>query len=264
MPDFSVITINYNDCEGLRETMKSVFNQSNTDFEYIIIDGGSTDGSINYIKSVSHKLSYWVSENDKGIYDAMNKGIQVASGNYLIFLNSGDSFVHSNILNEIKKAELKDSDIIYGDINIKNKRDCTDVLRYPSRLTLDFWKNSTINHQASAIKKALFSEMGNYDLSYTIAADYAFFLKCFFLGKKFKYLDQVLINYDLNGKSSRDENQYKLEMKRAWHNILPSYLRNLQAENKSYQLLMKHRLMVYAKKWNDSYMAFKNGLKKFR
>ena len=86
----SIITINYNNLEGLKRTVESVINQTSKEFEYIVIDGGSNDGSGAYIESKSEHIDYWVSEPDKGIYNAMNKGIAKASGEYLLFLNSGD------------------------------------------------------------------------------------------------------------------------------------------------------------------------------
>ena len=86
----SVITINFNNRDGLRKTIESVVNQTYNDFEYIIIDGGSTDGSVDVIKEYADRIDYWVSEPDKGIYNAMNKGIDVAKGEYCIFMNSGD------------------------------------------------------------------------------------------------------------------------------------------------------------------------------
>jgi glycosyltransferase involved in cell wall biosynthesis len=90
MPKLSIITINYNNLEGLQRTVESVVNQTWQEFEYIVIDGGSTDGSADFIESQSETIDYWVSEPDKGIYNAMNKGIAKASGEYLLFLNSGD------------------------------------------------------------------------------------------------------------------------------------------------------------------------------
>src|SRR5215213_3812369 len=98
MPQFSIISINLNNAEGLQKTFDSVFNQTFTDFEYIIIDGGSSDGSEEIIKENADKFSYWVSEKDDGIYDAMNKGIAKATGDYLLFLNSGDHLLDSSIL----------------------------------------------------------------------------------------------------------------------------------------------------------------------
>ena len=93
---FSIISINYNHSDGLRKTIQSVVNQTFTDFEYIIIDGGSEDGSVEVIKDYSDKITYWISERDKGIYNGMNKGIAQAKGTYINFMNSGDVFYSNN------------------------------------------------------------------------------------------------------------------------------------------------------------------------
>src|SRR5688572_27521016 len=98
MPKISIITINYNNLDGLKRTVDSVVNQTWQEFEYIVIDGGSTDGSGAYIESKSKHFHYWVSEPDKGIYNAMNKGIVKATGEYLLFLNSGDHFFNDTVL----------------------------------------------------------------------------------------------------------------------------------------------------------------------
>ena len=107
----SVITINYNNRDGLRQTIESVVGQTYRDFEYIIIDGGSTDGSVDVIKEYADKIDYWVSEKDKGIYNAMNKGVAVALGEYCLFLNSGDTLCHPDVLAQVQKAGT-DADII--------------------------------------------------------------------------------------------------------------------------------------------------------
>ena len=103
MPQLSIITINYNNLAGLQKTFESVFNQTFQDFEYIVIDGGSTDGSKELIEQYHDKIDYWVSEPDSGIYNAMNKGIVRANGEYLQFLNSGDSLLGENILKNVFK-----------------------------------------------------------------------------------------------------------------------------------------------------------------
>ena len=114
MPKISIITINYNNLEGLKRTMESVVNQTWREFEYIVIDGGSTDRSAAYIASQSENIDYWVSEPDNGIYNAMNKGIAKATGEYLLFLNSGDSFYDANVLQNVSNFFNNDLSIIYG------------------------------------------------------------------------------------------------------------------------------------------------------
>ncbi|WP_373940767.1 glycosyltransferase [Polaribacter sejongensis] len=113
--DITIITINYNNLLGLKKTMQSVFDQTYKDVEYVIIDGGSTDGSKEYILDNAEKLAYWVSEPDNGIYNAMNKGIAKATGEYLLFLNSGDFLCDNYVLSKFS-LELKDADIYYGNL----------------------------------------------------------------------------------------------------------------------------------------------------
>ncbi len=115
MSKLSIITVNFNNATGLQKTFDSVFEQTFKDFEYIIVDGGSTDGSEEIIERNRDKINYWVSEKDKGVYHAMNKGMAKASGDYLLFLNSGDHFKDENILLEVM-PELDGTGIVYGNI----------------------------------------------------------------------------------------------------------------------------------------------------
>jgi glycosyltransferase involved in cell wall biosynthesis len=117
MLKLSIITVNYNNLEGLKKTIESVVSQTWQVFEYIVIDGGSTDGSAAYIEAQSVNIDYWVSEPDNGIYNAMNKGIKAATGEYLLFLNSGDDLTDLKAL-ENNQIHLKEEDIIYFDINV--------------------------------------------------------------------------------------------------------------------------------------------------
>ena len=112
IPKLTIITINYNNLEGLKRTVESVLNQTWQEFEYIVIDGGSNDGSAEYIESQSEHIDYWVSEPDKGIYNAMNKGIAKARGEYLLFLNSGDHLYSAKVLEE-NYGKIADFDLIY-------------------------------------------------------------------------------------------------------------------------------------------------------
>ena len=115
MPTLTIITINLNNSIGLRKTIESVISQTYNDFEYLIIDGGSIDGSVDVIKEYADRISYWFSEPDKGIYNAMNKGILKAKGQYLQFLNSGDYLVNKNVIENVFH-ELPDCDLLYGNI----------------------------------------------------------------------------------------------------------------------------------------------------
>ncbi|KAF2333122.1 glycosyltransferase family 2 protein [Flavobacterium daemonense] len=202
MSKISIITINYNNLDGLKRTVESVINQTWQEFEYIIIDGGSIDGSAKYIESLSDKIDYWVSEPDKGIYNAMNKGIAKATGDYLIFLNSGDHFNDSRAL-ERNHEFLKDDDIIYFDINYVGN-DFNFVKTCPDKLTFSFFFNATLPHQSVFIRKSLFEKIGYYDEKMKIAADWKFFMLSILKeGATYKRINSVLSTYYLDGISSR-------------------------------------------------------------
>jgi glycosyltransferase involved in cell wall biosynthesis len=171
----SIITINYNNIKGLEKTIKSVVNQTYTDFEYIIIDGGSSDGSIDIIKQHENKISYWVSEPDKGIYNAMNKGIKKATGEYLLFLNSGDWLIDNKVL--AKNSDLFNAtEIIYFNTyyvsDVKKK-----LVAHPDFLSFYFFFTHTVCQQAVFFKSTLFQQFGLFDESMKIASDWEFLMR---------------------------------------------------------------------------------------
>jgi glycosyltransferase involved in cell wall biosynthesis len=133
----SVITINLNNSLGLKKTINSVLSQDYSNIEYIIIDGDSSDGSLEIIQSVSSKLAYFISEKDEGIYSAMNKGIIKANGEYLIFLNSGDYFASPSSISSLKMNTISKS-IIYGNMLIEQNGELS-IEKYPHRVDLNFF-----------------------------------------------------------------------------------------------------------------------------
>lgn len=250
----SIITVNYNNAQGLKKTMSSVFSQEFTNYEYIIIDGGSTDSSTGYIKDHAQKIFYWISEKDNGVYDAMNKGIEKATGEYLIFLNSGDCFVNDQVLLDFsKQAAINKAAIYYGNIQSDDAVEGVKTQHYPSPLGLDFWEHYTINHQASFIKSPLFKTIGFYDTRYSLAADYAFFLQCFIAGHVFEHINKPLVHYNLAGASSLNKDIYRQQMQLAWKNNIPPYLEILYRQQKEHDHLMQHRIMRMAKNIQEKY-----------
>nr|WP_315164845.1 glycosyltransferase family 2 protein [uncultured Flavobacterium sp.] len=177
MPKLSIITINYNNFEGLKRTIESVVNQTWQEFEYLVIDGGSTDGSAAYIESKSEHIDYWVSEPDQGVYYAMNKGIKVATGKYLLFLNSGDILNNDNVLLALKKSLLLDMNIVYGDLWIVGEQGKGFRNRYPDFIDFPFLKQTSLGHPSTFIKKELFQTYGLYRTDLKIVSDWAFFVK---------------------------------------------------------------------------------------
>lgn len=202
MPKLSIITINYNNLEGLKRTVASVINQTWKEFEYIIIDGGSIDGSAAYIDSQSDKIDYWVSEPDKGIYNAMNKGVLKASGEYLLFLNSGDHFYKDMVLQK-NINNLVSYDLIYSNIQVIGAKPA-EIISYPEKLRFSDMYFSALCHQGTFIKKELFDIVGLYDENLKIVSDWKFMILALY-----KYdctyikLNEIISTYYLDGISSQ-------------------------------------------------------------
>lgn len=203
----SVITVNYNDRNGLLSTIKSVVGQSFKECEYIIIDGGSTDGSVEVIQQNEEYITYWISEPDNGIYNAMNKAIEVASGDYCIFMNSGDCFYTSDVVENILPF-LDGTDILYGnthytDGKIRYSKDEPDLF--------SFFYVSCWCHQSTFIKTSLLKKY-LYDDSLRIVADWKFLLQTVIKDNcSFKAIDQNVSLYDSTGISSTNKELYEKE-----------------------------------------------------
>ncbi len=206
MPAVSIITINYNNAKGLEKTIQSVIEQNFTDFEFIIIDGGSSDESVEVIKKYESKISHWASEKDKGIYNAQNKGIKVAKGEYTLFLNSGDYLAEKDILKKVfyKKPT---ADIVYGNMYIVYSKDRMEKGYMPAELTFYHMIKNTLWHPVSFIKRSLFEKYGGYNEDYKIAADYDFFLNMLIVKKvSTEYLNEFISVFIHDGKSASADN----------------------------------------------------------
>ena len=196
---FSIITINYNNVEGLRKTIDSVVSQTFTDYEWIVIDGGSTDGSKELIEEYQHFFSYWCSESDNGVYNAMNKGIVYTNGNYINFMNSGDVYASERTLQEVAKHH-HDGDILFGDwICVYETKEVQ--MTFPIDMLQTEFTRRNICHQAIFYKSYLLKLKG-FDESIAIWADYARNVELSLSGASFEYLPFVICRYDMNGISS--------------------------------------------------------------
>ena len=200
-PLLSLITINFNNTIGLEKTISSVVNQTFDNYEYIIIDGGSKDNSVAVIQNYQAQIKYWISEKDSGIYNAMNKGIKIATGDYLLFLNSGDVLTSNNTLQDFILNKDFAGDIIYGDYQFENGNKI-----YPDQLTPYYFINSSLPHQSTFFKKNVFKKMGGFDESYEICADRAFYLKCM-ISNQFiwQHIHYPVTLFDLEGISNNPE-----------------------------------------------------------
>lgn len=202
----SIVTINRNNKSGLQKTLDSIFNQPGLDYESIVVDGASDDGSVDIIKSRADQISKWSSEPDRGIYDAQNKGLAIARGEYVIFLNSGDRFHDVHVLEKVY-PELDGTDIVYGDLLIVEPSRSW-VKKYNEKISFSYFLRDTLPHQAAFIKRSLFSKTGPYDESLKIIADWKFFLDAICrYNASVKYLNHVISDYDFTGISSNIENE---------------------------------------------------------
>lgn len=202
MPILSIISINLNNAEGLKATMESVINQIFTDYEYIIIDGGSTDGSVEIIQQYSHKINYWISESDKGIYSAMNKGIVKAQGEYCLFLNSGDALYAPDILANVFKNSPRE-DILYGNIIFEGAK---EAFIFPDVISFNTFLGASIGHNASFIKRNLFEKLGLYNENNKIVSDWEFFVNVFIKHKcSYRYYDEIITVMQSGGISTNSK-----------------------------------------------------------
>ncbi|MBF8150977.1 glycosyltransferase [Winogradskyella sp. F6397] len=248
----SIITINYNDLEGLQKTMKSVLGQTYTDIEYIIIDGGSEDGSKAYIESCEQDLAYWVSEPDNGIYNAMNKGIAHATGDYLLFLNSGDWLLDDLVIENFVNF-IPVEDIIYGKIKwIKEQKIWDDD--FSNKITFKYFSKASLPHQGSFIKHKLFREIGNYDEKLKITSDWKFFVLAIYkYNCSFKRINMFISMCNRDGLSCLPESWPLIlkEREETMKTYFPAFYSDLAIyENVEEKLLTKiHKLKRNQRFW---------------
>jgi glycosyltransferase involved in cell wall biosynthesis len=218
----SIITINYNNALGLRKTIESVISQTSSDFEYILIDGCSTDGSIEVIKEFAAKITCWISEPDNGIYNAMNKGISLARGIYCQFLNSGD-WLASSYVTEKMLEDMPDCSILYGNM-LKQLPDGKIFYnkQIPTASFLTFY-NGALNHSSAYIKRSLFDKYGMYDESLRIVSDWKFYLIAIGLNNEpVVYRNIDVSNFDMRGVSNTNLILAETERYKVLNELLPA------------------------------------------
>ena len=200
----SIITINYNNKLGLQKTIESVINQTFKNFEFIVIDGNSSDGSKEVVEQYKSQLTYSVSEPDSGIYNAMNKGILKANGEYLLFLNSGDWLNNNDVVGSLQNY-LYDTDVISGDINLFHDNKW-HLLKSQDQITVDYFLSISLYHQATFIKKQLFLKSGLYDENLKICGDYEFFIRTLLKeDATYKHIPVLISNFLTDGISNNEK-----------------------------------------------------------
>lgn len=236
----SVITVCYNAVDSIERTIISVVSQKAVKIEYIIIDGGSKDGTITIVNKYRDNISCFISEPDKGIYDAMNKGIKNATGDWLLFMNAGDVFVTSDALHKLYNESTKDSSvrIVRGNIIRKytnfSVRSTGVTSQFPGLMDMI---TNTFHHQSCLIQRSLFQEFGYYSTDYKLCSDWKFFFDCVVIHHvKTRYINEDIAYFEMDGATSLNTKRNEDEQ--------TAYLKSLFGDELYYLL---HELAVYRK-----------------
>lgn len=207
----TIVTVTYNCVDLLEGTIKSILSQTFNDYEYIIIDGGSTDGTIDVINKYKTKLSFWCSEKDNGIFDAMNKGINHANGEWINFMNAGDFFYDENVLDLVFSDNNTESfSFIYGDNVVINGEQTIYKKANPFYKSKKIHRRMGFNHQSVFVKTNL-AKKNQFDLNFKIAADYNMINKIYKSGGRPLYISSPLSITNLNGISAKNRNRQLYE-----------------------------------------------------
>lgn len=265
----SIVTVCYNSADTIRHTIESVLNQNYGETEYIIIDGGSKDGTVDIIKEYSDRITYWCSEKDQGIYDAMNKGIRKSTGEVIAFMNSDDWYYSNNIFKNIALCfDRSNADIVYGDfIRMWSDEDKESTYfsvadKDPETLHFSF----PFCHQAMFMRRRLFDVLGEYQLDYKVSADYEWILKAYINNFKFQYIPECICAWSYGGYTQKHLAQNIEECKKIRLNMLPEAKRELYY-NKILQTYEKNQIGIIESMLisNDEYMLkiARESLKKY-
>lgn len=233
----SIITVNYNNINGLRRTIESVKQQSFRDFEWIVIDGGSTDGSKELIDENKELFSYWQSCPDDGVFPAMNIGVTKASGEWLQFLNSGDSLYERDTLSRVFSQDY-DCDVLYGDAEHFDHTGSW-FRTFPDKLGLNFFWYNTLNHQSTFFRRELLEEQP-YDVTYTNIADYIYYISLIFRNKSFQHLSQVITSCEpstIGHRKFREEVEGANDPARMFGTYIPTQIRYDIEQFKDYKFM---------------------------
>lgn len=248
----SIITINYNDKLGLEKTIESIVSQTYSEYEFIVIDGDSNDGSKDIIANYNSRIDFWVSEKDSGIYNAMNKGIKKANGDFVIFMNSGDTFCNENVLKNCILEINTDFDLFYGDAYFITKNETVKV-EYPDKLSFHFFTINSLCHQACFIKRSLFYDIFFYNENFKIISDWEFMIYIICNKNiKYKHLNQFITNYDYEGISSKPETielikkETKIVMETYFPAFIDDYKNIAEIESKRIKNILKIKKHPFA------------------
>lgn len=208
----SIITISYNNLEGLKATYQSIRQQTFTDYEWIVVDGGSTDGTEKFLREHNEQIAYWCCESDKGVYNAQNKGTKQAKGEYSIYMNSGDSFFAEDVLEKIFEKEI-DADVIYGNWMLRFENGKSKLGIAPEVVDLAYFFDDNMCHQSMLIKTEVIKSRP-YDENFRIYADWEEWLALYMQGKTFKRVNMTICNFMVGGISTGNNATEELKKER--------------------------------------------------
>lgn len=208
-PLVSVITVVFNGKTHIEQCIKSVLAQTYSNIEYIIIDGASSDGTIELIKKYEAKITTFISEKDSGIYNAMNKGLKLAKGEIIAILNADDYYYPETIQQLVDKFEESKADVVYGNMTKLREFEGQEYLKEVTPNIELMEQTMPIFHPATFIKKEVYNEVGNFNESYRLSADYDLIYRIYKAGKHFEYLNQSLTVFRIGGASNVNCNSYK-------------------------------------------------------
>lgn len=207
----SIITVCLNAKDTIEETFKSIFNQTYEDVELIVVDGLSTDGTIDVIKKYKSKIAYFISESDKGIYDAMNKGVSLATGDFIFFLNANDTLYDNQTLEKVKNKLIENPTVkfLFGDIEVIYRNEQEPQIKTYTNIKNDFsLMFDNLCHQSIFYHKSLFEKYDLYSMQYKIYSDWDFNIRCLVKNKvEALYLPIVISKFDFTGISSDPNSQ---------------------------------------------------------
>lgn len=231
-PILTIATVTYNAEAVIHRTIHSIRRQDCCDYEWVVVDGDSKDGTIEAVRSSGIEPLRWVSERDRGLYDAMNKAIAMARGKYIVFLNAGDAFSGSDVVARIVKAAESGADVIYGQTRLVDAENRTLGKRHlvaPRQLSMkSFARGMVVCHQAFVPRLAI---VGRYDLQYRLSADYEWCLRCLKVSRLNVYLgDEPMVNYLVDGLSAQHRASSLRERWRImcqYYGFVPTLLRHI-------------------------------------
>jgi len=254
VPDVTIITVVRNGSDFIEQTILSVVNQTYNNIEYLVIDGNSTDKTVEIIKRYNDKIAYWLSENDKGIYDAMNKGIRLATGKWIGILNCGDYFVKSSTISDLFLNNTYDEfELIYGNMFMRHvfpgdSRQYNQLLLSNSDFRM-LKKKFIVGHGSCFFKRTCIEKNGDYDLSFKIAADTELLLRYLKNGIRWKHINIPVHYFDTSGVSYKKIYRTRIEEFLAYRKHF-NFFHSLTVEVKPLLALviMKSMVLIMGKK----------------